>query len=154
MMTETNDSRTDPIDREPIDDGVTPSPDADPAGDVRRVEQADRRNLGAVAHLSAFVAVAGVPSFIGPLVVWLVHRDRDRWVAEQARDALNFNLSLLIYAGAALLLSVVTIGLGLLVTVPAAVAAAIAWLVLTVLAALRAAEGERYRYPLTLELIR
>lgn len=154
MMTETDEGRTDAVDHEPIADSSTSSLDADPVGEAGRVEQTDRRNLGAVAHLSAFVAVAGVPSFVGPLVVWLVHRDRDRWVAEQARDALNFNLSLLIYAGAALLLSVVTIGLGLLVTVPAAVVAAIAWLVLTVLAALRAAEGERYRYPLTLELIR
>lgn len=152
-MAETNGDRTDDVDRELIDDSAT-STDADPTGDDGRAEQADRRDLGAIAHLSAFVAVAGVPSFVGPLVVWLVHRDRDRWVAEQARDALNFNLSLLIYAGAALLLSLVTIGLGLLVTVPAAIAAAIAWLVLTVLAALRAAEGERYRYPLTLELIR
>lgn len=114
---------------------------------------ADSRNLGVAAHLSAFVGLAGIPSFVGPLVVWLLHRDRDPFVAEQARQALNFNLSLLIYAGAAVALSVVTIGLGLIVTVPAAIVGAIAWLVLTVMAAMRAADGERYRYPLTLDLV-
>lgn len=114
---------------------------------------ADSRNLAVVAHLSALIGLAGVPSFIGPLVVWMLHRDRDPWVAEQARDALNFNLSLLVYAGAALALTILTIGLGLLVVVPAAIVAAAGWLVVTVLAAIRAADGERYRYPLTLQLI-
>lgn len=113
----------------------------------------DSRNLAVAAHLSAFVGLAGIPSFVGPLVVWLLHRERDPFVAEHARQALNFNLSVLIYAGAAVALSVITIGLGLIVTVPAAIAGAIAWLALTVVAAMRAAEGERYRYPLTLDLV-
>ena len=114
----------------------------------------DSRNLGVVAHLSSFVTFLGVPGFLGPLAVWLLHRERDEFVAEQARDALNFNLSLLIYAAAAIALSIVTLGLGLLLTVPAAIVAIGAWLVLSVVAAMRAAEGGRYRYPLTLELVR
>lgn len=130
---------------EPGDVWSPPAPDPTPS--------ADTRNLGAVAHLSAFVGLAGVPSFIGPLVVWLLHRERDPWVAEQAREALNFNLSVLIYAGGALALTILTIGLGLLVVVPAALVAAVGWLVVTVLAAIRAADGEIYRYPLTLRLV-
>lgn len=114
----------------------------------------DSRNLAVAAHLSAFVGLAGIPSFIGPLVVWLLHRDRDPFVAEQSRQALNFNLSLLIYAGAAVALTVVTIGLGLIIAVPAVIAGAIAWLVLTVVAAMRASDGEQYRYPLTIDLVR
>lgn len=125
---------------------VVPRPATSPAA-------ADSRNLGVIAHLSAFAALAGVPSFIGPLVVWLLHRDRDAFVADHAREALNFNLSLLLYAGAAVALSIVTIGLGLLVVIPTAIVAAVAWLVLTVLAAVRAADGDTYRYPLTLRLV-
>jgi hypothetical protein len=135
---------------EAADDASTQGPP--PAAGVR-APSADSRNLGVVAHLSALIGLAGVPSFIGPLAVWLLHRDRDPWVAEQARDALNFNLSLLIYGGAALALTILTIGLGLLVVVPAAIVAAAGWLVVTVLAAIRAADGGRYRYPLTLRLI-
>lgn len=140
---------------DPTADGATadgavhrPPPRTDPTA-----PSADSRNLAVVAHLSSLVGLAGVPGFIGPLVVWLLHRDRDPWVAEQARDALNFNLSLLIYAGGALALTVLTLGLGLLVVVPAAVLAAVGWLAATILAAIRAADGKRYRYPLTLELI-
>jgi uncharacterized Tic20 family protein len=124
-----------------------------PPGTDAPAPTADSRNLAVVAHLSALVGLAGVPSFIGPLVVWLLHRGRDPWVAEQARDALNFNLSLLVYAGAALALTILTVGLGLLVVVPAAIVVATGWLVVTVLAAIRAADGGRYRYPLTLQLI-
>ncbi|CAN5821659.1 DUF4870 domain-containing protein [soil metagenome] len=113
----------------------------------------DSRNLGLVAHLSALVAFAGVPSFIGPLVVWLLHRDRDNFVAEHAREALNFNLSLLIYGVAGVALSVLTIGLGLVVVVPLAVVAAVAWFAFTIMAALRASQGEIYHYPLTMRLI-
>lgn len=111
------------------------------------------RNLAAVSHLSAFVLFAGIPSFIGPLAIWLLFRDRDAFVADQAREALNFNVSLLLYAAAALAMSLVTFGLALVVVVPVGVAAALVALVLPVLAAVRTADGEPYRYPLTLRLI-
>ncbi|HSJ44996.1 MAG TPA: DUF4870 domain-containing protein [Euzebyales bacterium] len=164
MMTETE---TDAPDTTTAQDDTTSTTTADrAAGDATGAApqlpppttggptpSADSRNLAVVAHLSALIGLAGVPSFIGPLVVWLLHRDRDPWVAEQARDALNFNLSLLVYAGAALALTILTVGLGLLVVVPTAIVAAAGWLVATVLAAVRAADGERYRYPLTLQLI-
>ena len=164
MMTETE---TDAPDTTTAQDDTTSTTTADrAAGDATGAApqlpppttggptpSADSRNLAVVAHLSALIGLAGVPSFIGPLVVWLLHRDRDPWVAEQAREALNFNLSLLVYAGAALALTILTVGLGLLVVVPTAIVAAAGWLVATVLAAVRAADGERYRYPLTLQLI-
>lgn len=171
MMTETDETRTEPVaaaDTNTSSAGTAPSDEAratdapppDPTdggaftNEAQPVDAADRRNLGALAHLSAFVGLAGVPSFLGPLAVWLLHRERDPWVADQARDALNFNLSLLIYAAAAVVLSIVTLGVGLLVTIPAVVVGAIAWLVVPVIAALRAADGNRYRYPFTLELVR
>jgi uncharacterized Tic20 family protein len=116
---------------------------------------ADSRNMAVVAHLSALVMLAGVPGFVGPLVVWLLHRDRDRdhWVAAHARDALNFQLSLLVYAVGALALAVLTLGLGLLVAIPVIVVAIVASVAVPIVAALRAADGERYRYPATLQLI-
>lgn len=144
MMTTTDEDRS-----------QTPPPTADRDATVDPVEgpTTDSRNLGALSHLSALVAFVGVPSFVGPLVVWLLERGRDPFVAEQAREALNFNLSLLLYLAGGVVLSVLTIGLGLLLVVPLAVVAAVAWLALTVIAALRAADGQIYRYPLTLRLI-
>lgn len=113
----------------------------------------DSRNLAVMAHLSALVAFVSIPSFVGPLVVWLLKRD-DPFVEDQAREALNFNLSILIYAAAALALTILTVGLALLVVIPAAVVAVLAWLVLVIVAAVRAADGVPYRYPVTLRLIR
>lgn len=123
------------------------------SGDTPTAVATDSRNLGALAHLSGFVTFAGVPGFIGPLIVWLLQRDHDEFVAEQAREALNFNLSLLLYVAAGVAISILTIGLGLVLVVPAAIVGAVAWLALTVVAALRAADGRTYRYPLTLRFV-
>lgn len=142
------------IDTDIDEDRSTAQPDGLPPTDLPAVgPTADNRNLGVAAHLSALVAFAGVPSFIGPLVVWLLHRDHHDFAAEHAREALNFNLSLLIYAVAGVALSVLTVGLGLIVVVPAAVIAAVAWFVFTMIATQRASQGELYRYPLTMRLI-
>jgi uncharacterized protein len=118
----------------------------------------DSRNLGLLAHLSAFVTFAGVPSFVGPLVVWLWKRDQDPFVAEHAREALNFNLSVLLYAVVGAVIAVafgfLTLGLGFLLVVPVAIALAIAFLVIVVLAGLAASRGEGYRYPVTIRFVR
>ena len=132
--------------------GQGPGPHGLDAGPQQTLP-ADSRSLAAIAHLSAFATFAGVPSFIGPLVIWLFLRERDRFVAEAAREALNFNLSLLIYAVTAVVAMIVTLGLGLIVLIPVALVAFPAWLVLTVLAAVKAADGEVYRYPLTMRLV-
>lgn len=113
------------------------------------------------AHLSALAGVllGGLPAFLGPLVVWLLRRDaRDPFATQHARNALNFNLSVIIYAivvaVVGVVVSIVTLGLGLLVVVPAVVVAFIAYVVVTVRAAMAAAQREPYRYPLALELVR
>ena len=152
MMTELETNGPADAPQPPVEDMTTP-PALPAAAVVPDEPSSDSRNIAMVAHLSSLVAFAGVPSFIGPLVVWLLHRDRDSYAAEAAREALNFNLSLLLYAALAVLGVIATIGLGLIVAVPAAIVAAVAWLVLTVVAAARAADGETYRYPLTLRLV-
>lgn len=117
---------------------------------------AESRNWALGAHLSALggALIGGVPALFGPLIVWLVRRDEDAFAAEHAREALNFNLSVLIYAAAAVVLTVVTLGLGLLAVLPLGALFAVFWLVVTVMAAIRAANGETYRYPLSVRLVR
>jgi hypothetical protein len=108
------------------------------------------------AHASgiAGVLLGGLPAFLGPLVVWLLRRDAtDPFATEHAREALNFNLSIIIYAVAAGVLSVVTLGLALLVVVPVALLAFIAYVVVSVQATLAASRGATFRYPLTMRLV-
>jgi uncharacterized Tic20 family protein len=106
----------------------------------------ESRNWGTFAHLSAFVMFLGVPSVLGPLVVWLAKKD-DPYVEAQAKEALNFNISMLIYAVAAGISIILLIGL---IALPAVF---ITWFVLVIIAAIRSADGEQYRYPFTIRLV-
>ena len=110
------------------------------------------------AHLSALVMLVGIPSLVGPLAVWLIKKDQSPFVDDQSKESLNFNISVLLYVivGSILLtvLAIVTLGLGLLVLIPIVLAAMVAWLVLTIVAGVRAGEGRAYRYPLTIRFVK
>ncbi len=106
------------------------------------------RNWAMAAHISAFaVLVVGIP-VVGPLVVWLLKREEHPFVDEQGKEAVNFNLSMLLYGIVAGILVLVGIGLVLLPVV------LVAWFVLTVIAAVKAANGEHHRYPVTIRFVR
>jgi hypothetical protein len=101
-----------------------------------------------LAHLSAlsgFIIPFG--SILGPLIIWLIKRDEMSFVNDQAKEALNFNISMTIYMLVSLVLVFVVIGIPLMIVL------GIAWLVLAILAAVKANEGVAYRYPLTLRLV-
>jgi len=104
----------------------------------------DSRGWAVAAHLLPFVSLA----IIGPLFIWLIKRDEDDFVEDQAREALNFQLSLLIYGIVSAILIIVIIGIVLLIAV------AIFGLVWSIIAAVNAANGEPYRYPLTMRMVK
>lgn len=116
------------------------------------------RTWAAAAHLSALVAAlvtswfAGVAGAVAAFVVWLLVRDKSPFAAAHAKEALNFNFSMFLYAVASIVLVVFTLGLGLIVAVPLWIGLAIAWLVCTIVATVKAYDGEVYRYPLTIRL--
>jgi uncharacterized Tic20 family protein len=124
------------------------------AGHAYAVADRDAHQWAMFAHLSALLAAIVGLSFLGPLVIYLVKKDEHPFAADQAREALNFNLSVLIYGVvlgiATFVLSLVLIGLLL---IPVLIALGIAWIVLTIVAAVKANNGEAYRYPLTLRLV-
>jgi uncharacterized Tic20 family protein len=107
------------------------------------------RNTAVAAHLSTFAGLV-VPfgSVIGPLAVWLTRRDRDPFIDQAGREALNFGISIAVYG------SLVLVAALLLVGIPFLIVGVIAWVVLASLAAVKASQGQPYRYPLTLRLIR
>jgi hypothetical protein len=96
-----------------------------------------------LSQLSFFL---GVP-FILPLVAYLVMRKESEYVAENAREALNFHISVLIYSICCIPLVFIIIGVPLLVVM------GISSLILAVVAAVKASDGLCYRYPLTLRLV-
>ena len=155
-----NTSENDPYESDPRG---TPPPFNPPPADESVAASgisAEERQWAMFAHLSALVgglltsAAGGWGTFIGPLVIWLVKKDAMPFVNDQGKEALNFNITVAIICLALVLLSIVTLGIGLIIAIPAWVIVGIAWLVLTILAAVKANEGVAYRYPLTLRLIK
>lgn len=117
---------------------------------------AEERQWALFGHLSALsgLITGGVGNIVGPLVIWLVKKDTMPFASDQAKEALNFNITLLIAGLALVVLTVVTIGLAIVLTMPIGIAVFVGWLVLTVMAAMKVNEGGAYRYPFTLRLIK
>lgn len=109
----------------------------------------DERTWGMLAHLSALVGYLIIPfgNIIAPLVIWLMKKDESQFIADQAKESLNFQISLLIYAVVAGVLVLVVIGIFLLI------ALYILGIVLTLVGTVKANNGVMYRYPLTIRLI-
>ena len=105
---------------------------------------------GTLCHLSALLGFIGVPfgHVLGPLVVWLLKKDEYPFADDQGREALNFQLSVLVYTLASLLLVCLCVGIALLVFLQ------LFDLVMIVVAAVKASNGERFRYPLTLRFLK
>ena len=106
----------------------------------------DRRWAG-VAHLSAFVAAWLALGFLGPLAVLIVAGRRSEFVRRHAVEAVNFNLSFMIYGTVAWALTAVLIGFVMLVPI------GLIYLVSTLLAAGAAHHGRSFRDPMTFRFL-
>lgn len=139
-------------------DDIVPPPPHDPVPPVDPVPPppvggsptAEERQWAMFAHLSALLGLvtAGWACFLGPLVIWLVKKDTMPFVNDQAKEALNFNITVMIAGAICWILVFVLIGFVLLW------ALAIVWIVFTIIAAIKANEGVAYRYPFALRLIK
>lgn len=107
-------------------------------------------NWGMFAHLSALLMLLGVPfgHILGPFVVWLVKRREIPFVDEQGKESMNFQISMTIYALVAALLILVVIGIPILILL------AVMDLVFVIIASVRTSNGEHYRYPFNLRLVK
>ena len=125
-------------------DNVTAAPEA-PTG----VPTAEDKQWGLFAHLSSLAGLI-IPfgNILGPLIIWQVKKDTLPFAADQGKEALNFNITIAIAAIISGLLTLVLIGFLLLPLV------GLAWLVFTIIAAVKANNGEAYRYPFALRLVK
>jgi uncharacterized Tic20 family protein len=100
-----------------------------------------------LCHLSFFFGLALI-SFLFPLIVYLVMRGDSAYVARHAREALNFHLSLLLYALCCAPLCLIVIGFPLLV------ALGVVGVVCSLIAAVKASEGSPFVYPASIRFVR
>jgi uncharacterized Tic20 family protein len=134
---------------------VTPPPP--PSG----APGAEERQWAMFAHLSALVGgiltsgwLASVGCVIGPLIIWQIKKDTMPFAAEQAKEALNFNITIAAIMVVLMALGFLTIGIGFIVIGPLMLLIGIAALVFIVIAAIKSNEGVAYRYPFAVRLIK
>jgi uncharacterized protein len=126
---------------------ATPPPANPYAGSQQPMNPQDEKLWATLTHLSPLVAgIIGLP-FLGPLIAYLVLRDRGPFIRWHAAQALNFQLTVLIAYIVSGLLAIVVIGFFLLAAV---------WvvsIVFMIIAAVTANRGEYYKYPLTINFV-
>ena len=103
----------------------------------------DDRNLAMLAHLLGIVS-----GFVGALIIWLVKKDQSAFVDEQGKEALNFQITVMIGFVASWILMFVLIGALLMPLL------LVANLVFCILAAVAVSRGEHYRYPVAIRLLK
>ena len=103
----------------------------------------DEKTMAILSHVLTLVV-----GFIAPLVIYLSKKDQPSFALEHAKESLNFQLSLLIYFFAGFILMVVIIGILILAAI------GIFTLIVVIVATLKAANGEMYRYPLCIRFIK
>ena len=123
--------------------------DTNPAPDQQRELSPDERNWGMFCHLAGFAGII-IPfgSIIGPLIIWLVKRDEMPFVNYNGKEALNFQITVMIGFVGAWVLMFVLIGALLMPLL------LIANLVFCILAAVAVSKGEHYRYPFAIRLLK
>ena len=100
-----------------------------------------------LAGLCAFV-IPFIGNIVGPLILWQIKKDEYPFVGEQGKEAVNFQISMTIYGLISAALSFVCIGFFLLAAV------GVVDLVFLLIAAVKANNGQHYRYPLTIRFIK
>ncbi len=109
----------------------------------------DARKWAALCHIVALSGLIynGVGFVLGPLVVWLIKKDEFSFVEEQGKEAINFQITMIIAAVISLILTMVVVGLFLTIAV------GIVMVVFPIIAAVKSSRGEHYRYPFTIRFI-
>ncbi len=122
---------------------------------------AEEKQWAMFAHLSALLGglltsgwAGSIGFFIGPLVIWLMKKDTMPFVNDQAKEALNFAITVSLAYVVLLMLTILSLGIGALLTVPLMIGIGIAALVFFIIAAVQANQGKAYRYPVSLRLVK
>ena len=132
-----------PASHKPYAPAPTGNPDPYAAVPVAMESTSSDRTGAALVHLSGIAA-----GFLVPLVVWAVNKDKGSFLADQSKEALNVQLSFLLYFFLAFISLFFIIGILFLAILT------VMWLVMPIVAAIKASSGDLYRYPLTIRFVR
>ncbi len=129
---------------EPEQPAATPETTTPPPRDPN-----DERNWSMFCHLAAFAGlIIPAGNIIGPLVIWMMKRDEYAGVNLHGKEAVNFNIT------AFIIILICSLTFWLVIPLLILGAYAIFWLIVTIIAAIKARDGEAYRYPMTIRFVK
>ena len=96
----------------------------------------------------------GLGSVVVPLVLWILKKDKMPEVNQHGKEALNFNISILIYVLVLFAFNFLTLGIGTILAGPLLLVLVVFHIVCVLCAAIKANSGEDYQYPLCLRLVK
>ena len=115
----------------------------------KSMSEDEERKWAMFAHIGTFSSMfVPLGNIIAPIVIWQMKKNESPFVVEQAKESLNFQVTLMIYGLISFLLIFIIIGFFLIF------ALVIFGLIIVIVAGVKANEGEHYRYPMTLRLIK
>ncbi|WP_041616377.1 DUF4870 domain-containing protein [Spirosoma linguale] len=113
------------------------------------MSESDIRMWAMLTHLSALTGLfTGIGFIIAPVIVWQIQKDKSAYIDYHGKEAVNFQITIALVSAISFLLMFILIGFVLIWIV------GIVWLVFTIIAAIKANNGEYYRYPLTIRFIK
>ena len=109
----------------------------------------DERTWAMLSHFSALcMFIFPFGNILAPLIIWLIKKDEMPFVEDQAKEVLNFQISMTIYIIGSIILIIVLIGIPILIVL------GIFNVIITIIAGIKANDGKSYRYPINLKLIK
>jgi uncharacterized Tic20 family protein len=130
-----------------MNQGVPPHDGPDSGGGAYEPTQ-DDRTWAILCHVGSFSWYIGVPGLITVLIIWLVKKDQSPYVDYHGKESLNFQISMLLWVAIGIVTLCVGVGFVILIL------DGIFNLVMVIVASIKASNGEYFRYPLTLRLIK
>jgi uncharacterized Tic20 family protein len=139
------------------EDGSVEQPEAVQGGSLSKESNKDARMWAMFCHLAGLCGlipiVPVIGSVIGPLILWQIKKDEFSFVSDQGKEAVNFQISILLYSLISGIVCAITcVGIPLIPFVVGIIG--ILDIVFLVIASIKANNGESYRYPLTIRFIK
>lgn len=144
-------------------EGSTAAHEGRPAGSQNQV---DEKTWALLAHLSSlsgvFTGLLG--AILGPMVVWLVGKEKHPFIDRHGKEALNFGITVVLagfvlglvafFVAMPMFMFALTGMFAMLLLIPLFLAVFVFWLVFVITAAVKASNGQEYRYPVSLRIVK
>ncbi len=119
-------------------------PDPSPA-----MKPEEEKNWAVATHLASLSGYIGIPlgHILGPLIIWLMKKDSSPFLDEVGKETVNYNISIILWFVLCIPLCFIIIGIPMLICL------AIMDVIVTIMAAIAASNGQQYKYPLTIRFI-